>query len=394
MFMKYITAAVLLFLHAAIGPVAACPPEIEALVQRVASLRKISEGFSPPCRGLPVESLRNELDRKLRRDLPLAPEVHLEAMARLGLIEAFEPDLYKRLLAFYGSQVLGFYEPAENRMVVVQGGSAPAGAGPLVWAHELAHAAQEARFGLPSRILSLGSNADAQRAASAVAEGDATLVMFVIAGPGGARNLPEPAQFRSAQEQALAAFGEIPRLFLEELLFPYAAGYEFIHDAFQRNGWPGVDRILAAPPASTAEILHPGRTPPGTPLSDAILPQAPPGYETVLRNTLGEWGLAQWLRRVVDEEEAAELAAGWDADRYGLFRAQDNPDRWALAMRIRLRSVEERRSLETTLRRIAPELLKNLTGGGSRPRLEWTSEGNSFELRAGWPRPAAQPSPG
>lgn len=396
MWPEYTILATILFQFAASGVAAACPPEIPAMARRVASLRSLGEGFSPPCRTVPAGSLRIEIDSKLRRDLPLPPETHLEAMARLGLIEPPEPELYDRLLAFYGGQVLGFYEPDKNKMVVVKGGAAPAATAPLIWAHELAHAAQEARFGLPSRILALGHNADAQRAAAAAAEGDATLVMFILAGPGGVAGLPDPALFRAAQEQATGDFADIPRFFLEELLFPYAAGYRMMHGAFTRGGWPAVDRILAKPPKSTAELLHPNRPPPGPQVRDSTLPATPSGFEEVMTNTMGEWGLRQWLQRSIDPKEAEALAAGWDADRFRLIRHRTDPERWGLWWHVRLRSPRHRHELEAALRRLVPIHLKGLTGPGTVPEVEWNSGEAFLELRAGWPKatPPESPLPG
>lgn len=335
--------------------------------------------------------MSRELDRKLRRDLPLPPELYLDAVFRLGLMEPPAADLYSRLLEFYARQVLGFFEPTSREMVIVQGAALPESSAPLVWAHELAHAAQEARFGLPSYVVGLNSNADAQRAAAAMAEGDATLVMFLVAShPGSAP--PDPDAFRAAQEQAMAAFPGIPRFFVEDLIFPYAAGYQAVLSAYRRGGWAAVDRLLAAPPASTAEILAPHRPPPGPPLVDDVLPGTPEGFEEVLTNTLGQWGLQQWLGRSLPATEAAVLAATWDADRFRMVRTSRAPHRWGLVWRIRCRSPEDRLLLERAMRRLAPEHLRGLTAPGPLPRVHFLASGPELEVRAGWPtEPSPQP---
>ena len=356
-----------------------------AVARRVSAVRALPGDFSPPCRVLPAAQVSRELDRKLRRDLPLPPELYLDAVFRLGLMDPPSPDLYSRLLEFYSRQVLGFFEPTSREMVIVQGAAVPESSAPLVWAHELAHAAQEARFGLPSHLVGLTSNADAQRAAAAMAEGDATLVMFLVASQPGS-SLPDPEVFRAAQEQAVAASPGIPPFFLEDLIFPYAAGYQVVLSAYRRGGWAAVDRLLASPPSSTAELLAPHRPPPGPPLANDVLPGAPEGFDEVLTNTLGQWGLQQWLGRSLPAVETAALAETWDADRFRLVRSLTAPHQWGLVWRIRCRSQADRVLLERVMRRLAPEHLRGLTAPGPPPRIQWLAFGAELEVRAAWPR--------
>jgi hypothetical protein len=119
-----------------------CPAIVTAVAREVAELRAVSSPFSPPCREITVDALSRELDRKLRRDLPVPPEVFLEALRRLGLVNDTPEAVYPRLLDVYSSQVLGFYEPSGDELVIVRRGSLAEPAGRLVWSHELAHAAQ------------------------------------------------------------------------------------------------------------------------------------------------------------------------------------------------------------------------------------------------------------
>src|SRR5690606_32167967 len=66
----------------------------------------------------------------------------------LGLIEP-DQDVAELQLQLYGEQVLGFYDDVEKRMVVVTDrGLDPAAK--LTYAHEYAHALQDAAFGLDS----------------------------------------------------------------------------------------------------------------------------------------------------------------------------------------------------------------------------------------------------
>ncbi|MFH1176623.1 MAG: hypothetical protein V1750_04375 [Acidobacteriota bacterium] len=362
-----------------------CPPGLLALAAEVKTLRQVPAPFAPPCRLLPAASLAAELDRKLRRDLPLAPELYLEALERIGMIDA-AGGLYPRLLTFYASQVLGFYEPASDEMVVVDAGNGEDPQARLLWAHELAHAAQEHRFGLPTRLLGMGRNGDAQRAASAVAEGEAMLVMLLLSSARTDAELTAAQDALASQAEQLAAPPGIPEYFVRDLLFPYTAGLEAVLRAYRAGGWRAVDELLRNLPASTACLLHPQQSAPGPPLADADLLPLPAGYQKVLTDTLGEWGLRHWLSRWLPTAEAGRLAAGWDSDRLLLARATSDPASWTLAWKLRCRSPAARAEIEAVLRRGLSPLLAGLAGQAAPVELTWAAGEHTLELRAGWPQ--------
>ncbi|HNX51303.1 MAG TPA: hypothetical protein PKL08_14135, partial [Thermoanaerobaculaceae bacterium] len=307
-------------------------------------------------------SLRDELDVKLRRDLPLPPERYIESLWRLGLID-HEPDLvYPHLLDFYASQVLGYYEPAKDEMVLLRQSNPASVSSRPVWAHELAHAAQERRFGLPTGLLAMRDDGDRQRATSAVAEGDAILVMLVLTQGG-----EDPGALRRNQRQ-LAAGAEtltpppgVPGFFVKELVFPYSQGFSTVLGTFERGGWSAVDRLLADPPATTAQLLHPDRTSSPAHLGDESLPPTPEGWATVFADTLGEWTLASWLELRMAADEASRLAAGWDGDRAKLIARPDGT--WALALAVRGRDHAAAANLAAAFERHLPGLLVNLNPG-------------------------------
>lgn len=377
---KYNTLLAAVFLAVAPIVAAPCPPSLTAAARDVARLRAVSEPFAPPCRVIPPSALRAELDRKLRRDLPLAPELFLEALWRLGFIDGAD-GVYQKLLDFYSSQVLGFYEPATDEMVVVQRQDSENGAARSVWVHELAHAAQEHRFRLPTRLLAMRDNGDAQRTASAIAEGDATLVMFLL-GPG-------PQALDAAEAALEGQAGTLPRpeglpeYFVADLVFPYAAGFSAVRRAYEAGGWAAVDRLLAAPPSATATLLHPGRAHAAAPVADRELPPVPGGWHEVVTDTFGEWGLSFWLGRRVPRERAESLAAGWDGDRFRVVRNDAASGQWAFVARIRARGPGEAEALAVALGEHGPVLLRNLSAGA--PGVAVTRDGANVEVRANWP---------
>jgi len=395
---EYSIAALLAVAASGAFAAAPCPTELAAVAARIAVMRSVPPPFSPPCRTIAAADLRAELDRKLRRDLSLPPDLLLEALVRTGMAAGDPPELYRRLLDFYGSQVLGFYEPRGDEMVLVEGGTAAGMPPDMVWAHEMAHAAQEHRFRLPSRLLGMREDGDRQRAASAIAEGEAMLVMMLVedAGSDVDTRLATAARALTAQAATFTAPEGIPDYFVQDLLFPYTAGFAAVLGAYRDGGWAAVDRLLAAPPPATALLLYPELGKPGPAIAEGELPPLPPGWEPVLLDTLGAWGLRFWLSRAVPADEAARLAAHWDADRLRLARRSDAPGCWALAWRLRCRNEAGRGALEGVLQRHLPRLVTGLCPADAPPGLTWLAAGPTLEVRVGWPgteRDAATSSP-
>ena len=387
---KYSIGVALLLAAAAAFAAQPCPTELAATASRVSALRHLATPLAPPCRWVAQDQVRRVLDTKLRHDLPLPPELFLESLTRLGLIDADPPGLYSRLLDFYASQVLGFYEPSTDSMVLVANPVAPSSTAPLVWAHELEHAAQEHLFHLPSRLLGMADDGDAQRAASAMAEGDAMLVMFVLNAPpdAPADTLDAAAATLANQAEATEPPPGLPRYFVADLTFPYAAGFSTVLAAYRRGGWPAVNALLADPPPSTADLLHPDDPVQTPPVGDGELPAAPAGFTTVTTDTLGEWGLRFLLARHLPAKEAERVAAGWAGDRLRLVRSDADPGRWGLAWRLRCRSAGARRELLEALRHVLPAALSGLRGHGRPTSLVAEAVAGSsrdIEVLAAWP---------
>jgi hypothetical protein len=330
--------------------------------------------------------LEGRLSAKLEKELPVSPKLYLEILQRLGFAPARE-DLYPRLLAFYSSQVLGFYEPSSDTMVVVErplpGDQDPA----LLWAHELAHAAQEKRFRLPSRLLSMKSNSDQQRAFSAIAEGEAMLVMLALAPEGAlsAAKARELAQAIASGTRALAQNAGIGEFFVEDLAFPYAQGLTTVLAAWEAKGWQGVDALLAQPPQCTAALLFAS---PCHHLSDDLLPPIPAQAKLLLADTLGAWALQFWLGQKLSREEATAIARLWDGDRFHLVQLGPDRRHWALAWALHLPQEENLPVVEKALRQALPTLLAGLTPGQA-PHFLYRTQGRVLTVLVNWPE--AQP---
>lgn len=315
-----------------------------------------------PASEIEPASLRRFLKTKLADSLPAPPDETLRSLAVLGLVEK-TPDLLERLLDFYSSQVVAFYDPEPQRFFVVRGGPKEelSGAGSeelaerLLFSHELTHALQDQSLSLDRRFKSLRDDGDRALALQCLLEGEATLVMIRVA----LKDLPGAD---AAVEEALAPLlsagsleranvpKTIPDFFVEQLFFPYVEGSAYVRKAVARGGWKEVDRLWQSPPLSTAEILHDTRLPP--PASDLLPPNperlSPERHRFSYSDTLGEWAVRFLLRRTLDEEEAVEASSGWRGDRIAFFASGET---LAYVWRLRFETPRAAERFERALRK-------------------------------------------
>jgi hypothetical protein len=321
--------------------------EISRLVEDVRGRR-----FDGPVPASEIDpaALRGFLKRKLAESFPAPTDETLRSLAVLGLIDR-TPDLSDRLLDFYASQVIAFYDPEPRRFYVVRGGPRDAvdGVGGadlserLLFSHELTHALQDQSLRLDGRFKALRDDGDRALALQCLLEGEATLVMVRVALkdlPGADEAVEEalaPLLSAGALEQANAP-KNLPPFFVEQLFFPYVEGTAYVRRAVARGGWKAVDRLWTDPPRSTAEILHGGEH--MAPAADLLPPDpsriAPPHARLLYSDTIGEWAIRFLLKRSLPEEEAAAAAEGWRGDRLAFFVAGDD---YSYVWRIRYDSV-------------------------------------------------------
>ena len=208
--------------------------------------------------------------------------------------------------------------------------------------------------------------------------------------PGGRRRKPWNVAESAVRQQARAsgAARRCPRVLRRRPRLP-------LHDRLRRRaarrtgaaGWPAVDRLLAQPPTSTAALLHPdrpGRT--GRRCPAAELPPVPDGWEEVLTDSVGEWGLAFLLGRrhgrrpmpPPSPPAGTATGCGWSAT--GLTPTDG---RWRGACECR--TVEARRASRRRCSAASPRCSHAWRRPG-RLSLTWVAAGRTLEVRATWPQ--------
>ncbi|MCA1567357.1 MAG: hypothetical protein LC803_17235 [Acidobacteria bacterium] len=268
---------------------------------------------------------RAEIERMLVRNLDeqtTPAELHASELAlkKLGLVPAgFAMRSF--LIELLTEQVAGYYDPKTQEFYLADwielDGQQP------VIAHELTHALQDQHFNLRRFADWPKGDSDAELAAHALVEGDATLVMtFYVM-----RDLKRVAAMMKSMGAAGSATEKIeraPRVLRESLLFPYKQGMEWTSQVYRRGGWPLVSEAFKNLPQSTEQILHAEKyfardAPVKINLPD-IAGLLGKGWARLDYDVNGEWSYFQILDEYLRaEKESREAVAGWGGDRFALY---------------------------------------------------------------------------
>jgi hypothetical protein len=316
------------------------------LQARVEATRGLAFDGPVPSRALAPEGIRDVLTEELDHGFPAADLAVIEAVyARLNLLDA-GTVLRPALQTLYEGQVAAFYDPRRKELTVATDALADDSlalglvstftgrnpVGELIVAHEMVHALQDRRWGMPTEPEPLtASESDRLIARRALLEGDATLASFAVLQNG---TLDDETRARIIEEMApmpaqlAETYPDVPAILRETLAFQYQAGIAFTVHALDAGGWPAVDDVLSDPPTSTEQIMHPERyfglrdapTPvvfaPSGPLEQS-------GHRLVLSDTLGELDVRVLAQRTLPAAQAVRVAEGWDGDRLGAWRRGD-----------------------------------------------------------------------
>ena len=243
------------------------------------------------------------------------------ALAALGLLPR-GLDLKKTYLGLLGEQIGAFYDQHSQELFTFSGQSLNNSQNRVILAHELTHALEDQHFQLARLPLEAKGNDDRSLAASALVEGDATLVMnrYMVGNLSAAVLKDSLATALTTDVRQLAA---APRYLRETLLFPYLHGLKFCQALYDEGGWEALAGAFEHPPASTAEILHPARflaRPRREPVAVTLNQTMLLGQNPVDDNVMGEFAIGQllavWLK---DEPAAAQAADGWRGDRVVVY---------------------------------------------------------------------------
>ena len=300
----------------------------DAVLQETSEIRELSI-IRPVKSGA---QSRSEIERMIVRNLDTdttpgemhAAEVFLHVLGLAPSNFEYRPFLIKLLT----EQVAGYYDPKAQQFYLADWidleGQKP------VMAHELTHALQDQHFNLKRFEKWPKGDSDAELAAHALIEGDATLAMTLYMAK---HPLVALAFLKSLDggETSSAQFKRAPRALKESLLFPYEAGSKWAETVYQRGGWDMVSKAFEKLPQSSEQILHPSKyfsyeAPVKVVLPD-LKPLLGPTWKQIDTDVNGEWGLYLVLDEYLNSSSTSkEAAAGWGGDRYALYEGARSKD--------------------------------------------------------------------
>jgi hypothetical protein len=245
-------------------------------------------------------------------------------LSAFGLLPPNFP-LKQTYIDLLGEQIGAFYDQHQHKLFMFRDASLENAQNRVILAHELTHALQDQNFGLLKLPLEIKNNDDQAEAASALVEGDATLVMTqYMAQDLTWRTLADTVTYSVTQR--MEQIRKAPHYLREMLVFPYLKGQLFCSAVYARGGFAALSEVYAHPPASTAQILHPEKYFAETredPIPVTFKDTTVNGQNPLADNVLGEMGMRLLFAQSMDEDTAESVSDGWRGDRYLVY---DNGD--------------------------------------------------------------------
>lgn len=334
----------ILSLLAMVSPIAAQDePMSPALEAQLDDLVTITERLRRLDTEIPVERnfpTRQEtidyLTEVYARDLP---DDELERSRLLYVALGLLPediDLRAVYLNLLGSQVAGFYDPDTQMMNVIPTVGDDVGqelslTEQIIFVHEYTHALQDQYFGLDMLDeIAADASPDRSLAALSLVEGDASATMNVYSQEVMASN--PAAAFQLLAESAMAGNlmlpDDVPTVLVNELLFPYEAGMEFVVALYNEGGWEAINAAYDNLPQTTEQIIHPEKYLSGE-VGEVVQPISVPaaeGWDEIWSISLGEFYLREHLRTQLGSSQSRRAAAGWGGDLFQVYADPDSDD--------------------------------------------------------------------
>jgi len=304
----------------AVGVIGPDSPILQQIEDNVATLRGLQPKSPVSVRLLDQSALqRMYVDRFNHDYLPDERESDQKLLSTLGLIGPND-NVVQILLDVLQEQILGVYNQDDKIMYLLADNGRFGPDEKDTFAQEFDHALQDQYFDLTALSPKHPDNDDRALAVEALTQGDSTLIQRLWA-----QNYLTPDELNQVgQNGASSKLFSAPLFLREQLLFPYADGFNFIRKIYQTSGYAGVDAVFRDPPQSTAQVLHIDKyrnhvAPVEVDLPDLSQGALGDGWRKVNSNVFGELDLRLMLTQLTDSTQGVRGAGGWAGDRWELL---------------------------------------------------------------------------
>jgi hypothetical protein len=295
-------------------------------VQSASAVRGLNVRRPVPCQLKTRKEVERYIAEKLKTEIPREKILNEEKLYKaLGLFpEDFNYE--KTLVALYGEQVAGYYDPRAKYYAMAAW--IPAAFQLPIAVHELTHALQDQHFDLEKLTEPSKEINDTALARAALVEGDASAVMIDYNRKlWGQQQLAEDESISAVVMQHLLgttltpSIRTAPPAVQSLIIFPYLSGLNFVHFLLRHGGYRRVSEAYQRPPDTTEEILHPEKYLQAK--KDFVTVDMTPSRkrfgvsDTTLRyhDILGEFTISTFLTYWIPVSEAVKAASGWGGDR-------------------------------------------------------------------------------
>ena len=288
-------------------------------------------------RGLPVKhpvksgfKSKADIEQMLLADLKASNsyaeiEAQRKVLVKLGMIASDFPlaEFEVKLLV---EQIVGFYEPKTKEFYLADW--IPIDDQRITMAHELTHALQDQYLDLGRLENFPKHESDADLAAHALVEGEATVVMVSWQRHTEASRLPtfsipDSTAGGSMGGQRFPLFEQAPLVLRENLTFPYFYGAVFVQSVVRARSWEAITKSYSDLPISSEQIMHPQKFIIREDPIDVRIPDIGKvlgtSWKLINDDVMGEFNYRIMLEQFVDKTKAQRAAAGWGGDRYLAF---------------------------------------------------------------------------
>jgi hypothetical protein len=308
-----------------VTPEGPTPPAIANVEHQVETVRDLK--YTAHVAVQPVTEA--QIDRRLSKNFDKSYPVDFyarrsEAWGTIGVIPA-GTSIRNALLAFQTGNVVGFYNPANKKLVYV-GDTELSLNERFFLAHELTHAIDDQHFGL-SRLDAIVARCD-----------DEAFTAALGAVEGSAQFFATQVIIRFPSDAAVGGSGGgsldgVPPFISQMEFWPYTVGLAFVQQLDEQGGTVRVNQALRSFPVSTEQIIHPERWPNDTP-QPVDIPDLGPllgdGWSDLDVMTVGELWLQLMLDLRLDTGAASRASTGWDG---GIYRAWTDGSHTAVVLR-------------------------------------------------------------
>jgi len=269
---------------------------------------------------------RDEIKESVIRDMSesTTPEEFYaseKTLAKFGLVPK-DFRLREYMVSLLREQVAGFYEPKTQEFYLAAW--IPVAEQKTVIAHELTHALQDQHFNLRRFEKWPSGDSDAELAAHALVEGDATVTMILYdydQNKGASSMLDQDGS--GDDDSKYPVLAKAPAVLRESLQFPYINGAIFVQTVLKNRSWQGLNNSYANLPKSTEQILHPDKFLAGdNPVQvemGSLLPALGGEWKQLDADVNGEFGLSLLLSEFISKQAARKATEGWGGDRYASY---------------------------------------------------------------------------